>query len=206
MQLFPSRFVGRKAGCRGRSAQAAAGGGGGRSPEPPRWGRQQPREGAVSRSHRQRGGGHEGERWGALLHRGPLQQHGEAPHTPGRTHLSSAQALGLDGGSWSHCPCLHSPADVHTRHGSSRPATAPGACSVCQHGDVAAQRPAGLLPEHPSQPCLPQVCAHGLPSHRRRGPLHPAAPRQSPVIPGGLAVLSLMPVLRPTPRPPEAVN
>lgn len=180
---------------------------GGRSPEPPRWGRQQPGRGTVSGTDVELSGGPEGGRWDAPAPPwSPPAARRRPPRTPreGRTcpghKLSGLEGPACaNGGSRSHCPCSRvppsaRPAGVHARHGL---ATALRACSVCRHGHMDAQRPARLLPECPSQPCPSQghlgVCTWPPPPPLACAPEPHSCHTSRPVIPGGLAVLSLIP-------------
>lgn len=180
---------------------------GGRSPEPPRWGRQQPGRGTVSGTDVELSGGPEGGRWDAPAPPwSPPAARRRPPRTPreGRTgpghKLSGLEGPACaNGGSRSHCPCSRvppsaRPAGVHARHGL---ATALRACSVCRHGHMDAQRPARLLPECPSQPCPSQghlgVCTWPPQPPLACAPEPHSCHTSRPVIPGGLAVLSLIP-------------
>lgn len=140
-----------------------------------------------------------------LLHPGPLQQHGEDPPAhPGKDALvlgTSSRARRdppvPTAGPGHTAPAAASrpvPGPQNARHGL---ATALRACSVCRHGHMDAQRPARLLPECPSQPCPSQghlgVCTWPPQPPLACAPEPHSCHTSRPVIPGGLAVLSLIP-------------
>lgn len=178
---------------------------GGRSPEPPRWGRQQPGRGTVSGTDVELSGAPRVRGGTPLLHPGPLQQHGEDPPAhPGKDAL----VLGTSSRAWRDPPVPTAgpghtgpaaasrpvPGPQNARHGL---ATALRACSVCRHGHMDAQGPARLLPECPSQPCPSQghlgVCTWPPQPPLACAPEPHSCHTRRPVIPGGLAVLSLIP-------------
>lgn len=177
-----------------------AGGGGGGSPEPPRWGRQRPREGTGSRGDGELGGGTGCEAGRPApppsppaARRGPV-----SPHTPpGRTHLSRNELSGLegparaDGGSWSRCPCRHSPQsrpasgpDVHVRHGHGPAGLSGLSAETWMPGDPLASCP-NVLPS----PVRTGVCSRPP----RPPPAWAPAPRSVTPDPRGPAALSLVP-------------